>query len=389
MGLKAEERALLDGNNIHLNLGTPGQIDFRPIMKVMWRPSLIYIFTMITLAGFQRFDHAAVSVALCIIGDLILLAPPVVIFAVLMTGVITMAVALRKSRREEIKLIKSVIYWMYWPFWNFFLCIISIACAVVLANYLWDNMFHKHIELSRLQAYGNVDPAKTPGTRLQDSGIVEFANTVGMDRSKGGCFVNGKTYCVAPIMHGGQLLGSLGDMPSSGGYDYFAVGIDCCSCPNQDFRCGEWNNPIANGGLRSVDVKARPFYTMAVDDWSASYGKIPQHPLFFEYVSHPKYKVEMLWSRAAYFAGMSSFAAPIFFLCMAMVLSILYSYLVHAGAAEPDMVFEPPPWLATLWRLVLPDLHRLQQEKMIQQQMISAADQMTTGNNPNNPYGSA
>lgn len=373
MGLNGQERALLEGSNHHMRLGAPGQLDLRNVSTVFWRPSLIFIFTMITLAGFQRFDHPTPSVLLCVVGNTIMLFPPVASFLVLMTGVTCLAVGLRQHRKQEILLLKAVFFWSFWPFWQFFMCVTSLACAIMLANTLWVDFFHKSIELSRLQSYGMVDPAKTPGSRLQDAGVVEFMNTVGIDRSKGGCFVNGKTYCVAPILHGGALLSSLGDMPSTGAYDYFAVGVDCCSCPNQDFRCGEWNNPIASGGLRSTDVKARPFYSMAVDDWSASYGKIPKHPLFFEWVQGPQHKVDMLWARAAYFAFMASFAAPIVFFCMAMLLSVLFSYFVHAGLAQPDMVFEPPIWLKTIWLKVLPELHRMQQMKMAQQQAINSA----------------
>merc|ERR1719171_3482699 len=231
-----------------------------------------------------------------------------------------------RSRMAKVPL-PAFIYWCWWPFWAFVLSLSAMFAGIALGQYLWYEEFMPYATLSRLQTYGMINPRLVPGERLQDSGIVEFANGVGLDRSKGGCFVNGRTYCVAPIIEGGALRSSLGDMPSSGGYDYFAVGVDCCSCPNQDFRCGEWNNPLALGGLRSVDKSARPFFKMAVDDWSASYGKNPRHPLFFEWVNNPKRRFALMWSRGMYLALMPCFAAIPLCACIALFLNGVFSVL--------------------------------------------------------------
>jgi len=111
--------------------------------------------------------------------------------------------------------------------------------------------------------YKDVNPSNIPGVRVQDAGLIEFSSFVEPDRGKGGCFMSkGDTYCLAPIVEGGEVLYGLQGTPRTGSYDYFAVGINCCTCPNRDFQCGDFRNPLANGGIRSLDTKSRPFYKL-------------------------------------------------------------------------------------------------------------------------------
>ena len=71
-----------------------------------------------------------------------------------------------------------------------------------------------------------------PGSQIQDAGAVDFVSTAGVDSEHGGCFMNaGTTYCVAPIVTNGTIHHSIGGAPRYGSFDYFAVGVDCCSCP--------------------------------------------------------------------------------------------------------------------------------------------------------------
>merc|ERR1719502_2180472 len=62
-------------------------------------------------------------------------------------------------------------------------------------------------------------------------------------------------YCVAPIVKGNAQLTS---------YDFWAVGVNCCSGAQSDFRCGEYTNPHSKSGLRLMKDDQRPFYRLAV-----------------------------------------------------------------------------------------------------------------------------
>ena len=83
--------------------------------------------------------------------------------------------------------------------------------------------------LGQTQAYHGIDPSVVPGSQIQDSGAVDFVSA-GVDSEHGGCFMNaGTTYCVAPIVANGTIHHSVGGAPRYGSFDYFAVGVDCCS----------------------------------------------------------------------------------------------------------------------------------------------------------------
>ena len=80
------------------------------------------------------------------------------------------------------------------------------------------------------EAYHGIDPSVVPGSQIQDAGAVDFV-AAGVDSEHGGCFMNaGTTYCVAPIVTNGTIHHSVGGAPRYGSFDYFAVGVDCCSC---------------------------------------------------------------------------------------------------------------------------------------------------------------
>merc|ERR1719258_625751 len=95
-------------------------------------------------------------------------------------------------------------------------------------------------------------------------------------------FKNGDNYCVAPIARGPMkaVKGSKVQMkngfviPESGTYDWWAVGTNCCDGGNaaKDFTCGQVNSNLARSGMRLLSDSQRPFYLLAVQEWSASFG---------------------------------------------------------------------------------------------------------------------
>lgn len=260
---------------------------------------------------------------------------------------------------------RPMIYWGWWPCWTFFFCITAAGVGAFVGRFLWKSTLVHYYEVEELQTYKDVNVDTVPGSQIMDAGMVTFAEGVSIDRSHGGCFVNlGHTYCVSPIVTDGKMPAGLAGGPITGSYDYFAVGVDCCSCPNQDFRCGEWRNPMTHGGLRSQDVASRPFYRLAVDDFSAAWGKESKHPLFFEWTHMPIFKWKALWSWTMHCVVLAVCSPiPVVFLLAALVGHLLQN-LVHSATASPLDAPKPPAGMEGAWRAVLPEIvHQYEEEQ--------------------------
>jgi len=157
-----------------------------------------------------------------------------------------------------------------------FLLATILACAFGDMNF-WYNM-QPFYDIENLNTYPSVNPAREKGAQLMDAGRVYFADGAGLDPKKAMGFKNLDLYCVAPIVHGQEQLAS---------YDFWAVGINCCSGVSSDFRCGEFNNPHARSGLRLMRDDQRPFFRLAVQQAEAAYNLKATHPLFFYWMQDP------------------------------------------------------------------------------------------------------
>lgn len=263
---------------------------------------------------------------------------------------------------------RAMVYWSFWPTWTFILCFLGALLGFMLGYFIWSSNIKAYREVSQLQVYQDIDPALVPGDQIADAGLVEFTKSVDVDRARGGCFVQaGTTYCVAPILHGGNVEDSLGNAPRLGSYDFFAVGLNCCNCPNQDFRCGDWENPLAQGGIRSTDFVSRPFYRLAVDQWAARWLKVSEHPLFFEWVQAPVREWESWWLNAAHTVLLAACGLPAAAFCTALLLGKLLSLLVAAEYASPLGTPGPPSGFERAWRRLLPELleHHIEEKRQI------------------------
>merc|ERR1719478_402511 len=77
-------------------------------------------------------------------------------------------------------------------------------------------------------------------------------------------------------------------LPDSGTYDWWAVGTNCCDGTTAaNFTCGQVKHPLARSGMRLLSDTQRPYYLLAVQEWSATYGLPVRHPLFFTWVKDP------------------------------------------------------------------------------------------------------
>eukprot|EP00927_Polykrikos_kofoidii_P044240 TRINITY_DN3825_c0_g2_i1.p1 TRINITY_DN3825_c0_g2~~TRINITY_DN3825_c0_g2_i1.p1 ORF type:complete len:302 (-),score=36.45 TRINITY_DN3825_c0_g2_i1:232-1137(-) len=168
------------------------------------------------------------------------------------------------------------------PTWYMFAAIAifvaTILAAVVGDMNFWYNM-QPFYDIENLNTYPSVNPAREKGQQLMDAGRVYFSDGAALDMTKAMGFKNLDLYCVAPIVsgQGGQLAS----------YDFWAVGINCCSGVSSDFRCGEFNNPHARSGLRLMRDDQRPFFRLAVQQAEAAYNIRATHPLFFYWMQDP------------------------------------------------------------------------------------------------------
>lgn len=167
------------------------------------------------------------------------------------------------------------------PMWYTFgalACFIATCLAAFFGDMnFWYNM-QPFYDIENLNTYPSVNPAREKGQQLMDAGRVYFADGTTLDMQKAMGFKNLDIYCAAPIVNGQEQLAS---------YDFWAVGINCCSGVSSDFRCGEFNNPHARSGLRLMRDDQRPFFRLAVQQAEAAYNIKATHPLFFYWMQDP------------------------------------------------------------------------------------------------------
>merc|ERR1719436_2231891 len=191
-----------------------------------------------------------------------------VILGLVATAILAfMAYQTKQREREE----------MWYTFSTLALLVATITAAIFGDINFWFNM-QPYYDIENLNTYPSVNPAREKGQQLMDAGRVYFADGAGLDLRKAMGFKNLDLYCVAPIVNGQEQLAS---------YDFWAVGINCCSGVSSDFRCGEFNNPHARSGLRLMRDDQRPFYRLAVQQAEAAYNLKATHPLFFYWMQDP------------------------------------------------------------------------------------------------------
>uniref|UniRef100_A0A7S2JVN1 Uncharacterized protein n=1 Tax=Zooxanthella nutricula TaxID=1333877 RepID=A0A7S2JVN1_9DINO len=166
---------------------------------------------------------------------------------------------------------------MWYTFFALALLIATVA-AFAFGELNFSLNMQRFYDIENLNTYPSVNPARERGQQLMDAGRVYFADGTGLDMRKAMAFRNLDLYCVAPIVHGEEQLAS---------YDFWAVGVNCCSGVSSDFRCGEFNNPHARSGLRLMADDQRPFFRLAVQQAEAAYNIKSTHPLFFIWMQDP------------------------------------------------------------------------------------------------------
>lgn len=184
------------------------------------------------------------------------------------------------------------------PTWFTFLFVtmgIAVSLGAVLGNMTFWNFTQKYYDYSALNDYSGVNVAETRGTQLMDGARVNFIPGTTLDLTKSMGFKNLNTYCVAPM----TVTNKDNTRTELANYDFWAVGLDCCSGDMTDFHCGEYNNPKAKGGLRLLADDERSFYRLAVQQAEALYHVKATHPLFFYWTEDPVKEMES-WIEEGY-----------------------------------------------------------------------------------------
>jgi len=194
---------------------------------------------------------------------------------------------------------------------------------------LWDNQSHPFYDYEyELKTYKGVNPAEQTTRQFGDAGAIYFVNDATLWRGRGACLKNDHSYCVMPIVQ----CGDFGDcanpkQPTTGKYEYFAVGKDCCGCPNGDFRCGAWANPLATSGLRNLDSKDRLYYKLAVQQWEGTYDlQAGSSPIFLNWDLWPAqtmYAMETTVTTTLVLGGTGFFCAQLIVAMIADRLGII------------------------------------------------------------------
>lgn len=170
---------------------------------------------------------------------------------------------------------------------------LAFLTAVTFGWLLGDLNFWFYMQpcynIDHLATYTNVDPSTstmrsgqvvpTRGKRYQDAGKVYFDHKSIIDVDRSMSFKMGDLYCVAPIVNP--------DCKKNCGYDFWAVGINCCAEDVTDFRCGEYANPSAKAGLRLAKDELRPNFRLAVLEAEGVHKIVSTHPVFFEWLHDP------------------------------------------------------------------------------------------------------
>jgi len=206
------------------------------------------------------------------------------------------------------KLIRQDAYIKRWKFVMNVVMWFTIGYAIFQSDKAYWRFAKSFYDFQNMASYINIDPSVDRGQTYMDGGQVYFKEGTRVEISKAIAFQEDEIYCVAPIVQqsmdsggdtsGKSLSGNSLKMPPSGTVDFWAVGINCCDPSGLNFKCGDVKNPLARAGLRELRDDTRPFFLMAVQEWTAWLRMPAKHPLFFHWVQDPLLQVDMYWFNA-------------------------------------------------------------------------------------------
>jgi hypothetical protein len=245
-----------------------------------------------------------------------------IVFAALFVVLVSGGYAAAEARRKMTGVGKVPTWYVFF----FATALVAWLAGVVLGDANFFMNLQPFYDMNNLGSYDNIDPSLFRGQQLMDAGRIFFTNTTKIDLRRAMGFRNQEMYCVAPISvaHGNGTFETLQT------YDFWAVGVGCCSGDNPDFHCGEFNNPSARGGLRLMRDGDRAFFRLAVQQAEAAYNIRATHPLFFTWMQDPAAEVSAYQDQGQQFflVGIASYF--VFQLFLVVVATIVFSKLGRA-----------------------------------------------------------
>jgi len=226
----------------------------------------------------------------------------------------------KKERQFRVSLILAVGMW--------FACCFSL----VESDRTFTEQASQFYGIKDLDIYVNIDPATDSGQSYMDAGQVYFKEGTFVDKSKAVAFSNNGIYCVAPILRaplenaggatpagGNPLVGTPYVVPPSGTIDFWAVGLNCCDGAGKNWKCGAVDG---RAGMRMLRDDQKPFYVLAVQEWTAGTGLPVRHPLFFHWVKDPLTDVDGYSTQAGHCVLQDLMIFTMFWIVLVIVLEM-------------------------------------------------------------------
>lgn len=192
--------------------------------------------------------------------------------------------------------------------------------AWLLGFLMGGDNFHTNMrpfyDVSRLNTYPTVDASKYGGQQLMDAGQILFTPGTKLSLKQSMGFKNGDTYCVAPIVSSNA---------SQSTFDFWAVGINCCSAHVADFHCGEYLNPFATSGLRLMDDDKREMFRLVVKKAEAEFSLKVAHPIFLYWLSDPAAEIDAYEDEGMHYFVTAAFGLFCLQLCVVVCAAAVFA----------------------------------------------------------------
>lgn len=243
-------------------LGDRRRLNVVPICLNLFLPWILFTSLYAVMSFSIHYHSPQLANILCVFGGVVVLAAAMLAW-----------IAWRRKQLQEFHNRDPT-----WFIFGFVAFLIAWILGMIIGDLNFSYNMQPYYDVLNLSSYPSVNPSSETGQQLMDAGRVYFSEGSALDLSKSMSFKNLDLYCVAPIVNTKEPLAS---------YDFWAVGMNCCSSSHSSFHCGEFNNPHARSGLRLMRDDQRPFYRLAVQQAESAYNIRATHPLFYYWTSDP------------------------------------------------------------------------------------------------------
>jgi hypothetical protein len=304
--------------------GSYGAAPAKPAQRGLWVPP----------AGRARLNAVAILVSLvipwglfCVVSWVLSFSlhyqSPLFAYAIVFTGLLIVLTSGGYAAAEAKSKVAGTGKVPTWYVFFFATTLFAWIGGVVMGETNFFQNLQPFYDVTHLGAYERIDPSLFRGQQLMDAGRIVFTRNAKLDLRRAMGFRNQEMYCVAPI----SIAHQNGTFETLQTYDFWAVGVGCCSGSNPDFHCGEFNNPSARGGLRLMRDSDRAFYRLAVQQAEAAYNIKAAHPLFFTWMQDPIAEVNAYRDQGVqfFFVGVASYF--VFQVFLVVVATVFFSKL--------------------------------------------------------------